>query len=78
MITVYGKDSCPYCDKAKKLLEANNIPFLYIECKNVNPHIAEQIAKELHWDTWPKIVQPGKPVCGYNDLKNQLEKRNGK
>ena len=27
MLTVYSKNNCPYCDKAKHLLTTKNIPF---------------------------------------------------
>lgn len=28
---VFGKDNCPYCVKAKELLEELNIPYIYVD-----------------------------------------------
>ena len=30
MITVYSKNSCPFCDRAKALLESKGVPFRVI------------------------------------------------
>ena len=27
MLTVYSKNNCPFCDRAKALLESKNVPF---------------------------------------------------
>ena len=27
MITVYSKDNCPFCDRAKQLLESKDVPY---------------------------------------------------
>jgi glutaredoxin len=31
MITVYSKNNCPFCDRAKALLESKSIPFTIIK-----------------------------------------------
>jgi glutaredoxin len=31
MLKVFSKSNCPYCDKAKHLLESNNIPFEVVD-----------------------------------------------
>ena len=31
MITVYSKNNCPFCDRAKALLESKDIPFTVIK-----------------------------------------------
>ena len=34
MITVYSKNNCPFCDRAKALLESKNIPFRVIKMED--------------------------------------------
>jgi glutaredoxin len=34
MITVYSKDNCPFCDRAKALLESKEIPFKVIKMED--------------------------------------------
>jgi glutaredoxin len=34
MITVYSKNNCPFCDRAKALLESKNIPFNVIKMED--------------------------------------------
>ena len=34
MITVYSKNNCPYCDRAKALLESKEVPFKEINIEN--------------------------------------------
>ena len=34
MITVYSKNNCPFCDRAKALLESKDIPFKVIKIED--------------------------------------------
>jgi glutaredoxin len=34
MLTVYSKDNCPFCDRAKALLESKDIPFKVIKMED--------------------------------------------
>ena len=34
MITVYSKNNCPFCDRAKALLESKDIPFTVIKMED--------------------------------------------
>ena len=34
MITMYSKNNCPFCDRAKALLESKNIPFTVIKMED--------------------------------------------
>jgi len=34
MITVYSKNNCPFCDRAKALLESKEIPFKVIKMED--------------------------------------------
>lgn len=30
-VVVYGKPNCPYCDKAKRILDSNNVKYTYVD-----------------------------------------------
>ena len=34
MITVYSKNNCPFCDRAKALLESKNVPYTEVNIEN--------------------------------------------
>jgi glutaredoxin len=34
MITVYSKNNCPFCDRAKQLLESKNVPYTEVNIEN--------------------------------------------
>jgi glutaredoxin 3 len=34
MITVYSKNNCPFCDRAKALLESKSIPFTLVKLED--------------------------------------------
>lgn len=57
MITVYSKNNCPFCDRAKSLLESKDIPFTVIKMED------EPIAREFLMDqglrSVPQIFKDG-------------------
>ena len=34
MITVYSKNNCPFCDRAKQLLESKDVPYTEVNIEN--------------------------------------------
>jgi glutaredoxin len=79
---VIGKETCPYCVKAKELLDANGLGYHYAELNNVNPsdmkalkEIAAEVGKELL--TVPQIFKYKKGggltfIGGYIELSASL------
>ena len=67
MVEIYSKDNCPYCDKAKNLLEMKNME--YIEYKLDKDFSRDEI---LEWfpgvKTFPIITLDKKYIGGYNEL----------
>lgn len=59
MYLVIGKDNCPFCDRAKAMLEGNNLPMIYININNEEPEVQGflkgLIKKELTETTVPQI-----------------------
>ena len=73
MYFVIGKSDCPYCDKAKALLEKDNTAYVY---KDLNRLPAEKrelwkqvIKTELNKTTVPVVF---KLIGGYDELKELL------
>lgn len=67
-VIVYSKPSCPFCTKAKALLESKGVEFNTIE-------IGTDIQREEFMETFPNvrtvpfIIIDGNHVGGYQDLE---------
>jgi len=70
-VEIYSKDNCPYCDKAKKLLEMRKMEFT--EYKLDKDFSRDEI---LEWfpgvKTFPIITLDKKHIGGYNELYDLL------
>lgn len=68
MLTVYSKDHCPFCDKAKNLLKFKGIDFEEIRV-DLDPSAKEFIMSEGH-RTVPQIYKNGDLFVsgGFNGL----------
>lgn len=73
MITVYSKNNCPFCVKAKYLLEQKGIAFEEIKIDE-KPEAREFVMAEGH-RTVPQIYQDGKLLVegGYQGLAKQSD-----
>ncbi len=66
-IIIYSKDNCPYCVKAKVLLQRKGLAFT--EIKITDDKVKEEmIAKSGGRMTVPQIFIDGKHVGGCDDL----------
>jgi glutaredoxin len=72
MITVYGKDNCGYCTKAKNLLESRSIPFTYL---TVGEDIGINEFREQYPEirSVPLIINNNGILGGFNELQAYLE-----
>lgn len=67
-ITIYTKDYCPFCTKAKRLLESKNAPYSEIDVTH-NPQLLEEmIEKSSQRRTVPQIFIGETHVGGCDDL----------
>jgi glutaredoxin len=73
MITVYSKNNCPFCDKAKGLLKLKGVAFQEIKIDE-DSEAREFIVGEGH-RTVPQLYKDGKLLVegGYNGLARQQE-----
>ena len=72
MITIYSKNDCPFCDRAKALLESKDIPFKVIKMED------EPSAREFLMDqglrSVPQIFKDGVLLPGgYQGLAGKDE-----
>lgn len=69
--TIFTKKGCPFCAKAKALLEDNHIPFEEIDVSNhgVTTRTLRAVAGA---DTVPQVFMDGKLIGGSDDLERFL------
>lgn len=67
-VIVYTKETCPYCDWAKQLLNEKNIPFSEIRV-DLDAEKRAEMERLSGRRTVPQIFINGKPIGGYDDLK---------
>jgi glutaredoxin 3 len=72
-VTIYSKDYCPYCDRAKEFFESRSIPFEEINVSTEPATLAELKAKTHHM-TVPQIFIDGVFVGGYTDLVDKFRR----
>ena len=67
MIEIYGKDFCPYCDKAVALCEQKEVEFKY---KKLGRDFNREELMEAFPGarTFPQIKAHGENIGGYTDL----------
>lgn len=70
-VEVYTKDSCPYCNKAKQLLNQMSIPFSE---QKLNVHFTREILLERYPNakTFPVVVVDGFHIGGYTQLVEKV------
>ena len=73
LFTVYGKPSCQFCDKAKKLLESKGLVYKYVEIGR-DLSVAEffvEIGQEVR--TVPQIMVDKHLIGDYNSIMRYLK-----
>ena len=70
MLTVYSKNDCPYCDRAKALLESKGVPFTEVNIEN-DPE-SRQMLLDQGLRSVPQIFHGFELIPGgYNGLVKQ-------
>lgn len=65
-VTVYSKDYCPYCVRAKKLLESKGVPFEEVMVED--PALFAELKKKSGMLTVPQIFIDDKLIGGFQEL----------
>jgi glutaredoxin 3 len=69
-VITYTVDYCPFCKKAKKLLNEKGIQFEDIDCTENEDQMRAKLSEMTGGnDTFPQIFINGKNIGGYTDLK---------
>lgn len=73
MITLYTKDYCPYCIRAKSLLTSLGAIYEEVDISN-NPELFMQIYQKSHMRTVPQIFVDDECLGGYNEIAEMHQK----
>ena len=73
MVEVYSKDNCPFCVKAKMLLEMKQVTFVE---KKVGVDVTREQLLEIAplARTVPQILIDGEVIGGYDQLTQYFDK----
>lgn len=72
MITIYGKPSCGWCDKAKKLADRYNLKYEYIDVQyTVNLNALKEKLPDVK--TVPQIWWHDNYIGGYENFASAVE-----
>jgi glutaredoxin len=67
MFFVYGKESCPYCHEATRLLKKHGYEVVYLD-------VGERPEwRDPEWKTVPQVFHGGIYIGGFGDLERYLE-----
>ena len=66
-IIMYSTGYCPYCAKAKELLQQKNAPFSEIRV-DLNPELRDEMIAKSGRHTVPQIFINGQAIGGCDDL----------
>jgi glutaredoxin 3 len=72
MIEIYGKPSCPFCDRAKKFCESNQLKFKYFQ---LDVDFTREGLFEMFPGarTFPQIKVHSESIGGYQELLEYVE-----
>lgn len=66
-VEFYSADWCPFCMRAKALLDARGIEYEEINVDRI-PGFREKLVEMTGRMTIPQIIVDGEPVGGYDDI----------
>lgn len=72
MIKIYGKPACPWCVKAKRLVERYGLKYEYIDIQ-YKENLEELQSKLSVIETVPQIWWNDKHIGGYEALAQEIE-----
>jgi len=67
-VIIYTKTHCPYCEKAKALLQIKKVAFEEINVDN-DPKQRDIMASLSQRKTVPQIFINDRPIGGFDDMK---------
>ena len=67
-VEIYTKAWCPYCTRAKRLLESKGVDYTEYDITMGGPQRAEMVQRAQGGSTVPQIFIDGRHVGGSDDL----------
>ncbi len=67
-VEIYTQPWCPYCVRAKSLLERKGVSYIEIEAPHGTPERAESIRRAGGRSTVPQVFIDGRHIGGSDDL----------
>lgn len=68
-VEVYTTDYCPYCVRAKQLLDVKDVDYTEVDVTNDDEARVALVKKAEGRRTVPQIFINDRPVGGYDDLR---------
>ncbi len=72
-VVIYTTGYCPYCTRAKSLLERKSVQFQEVDVSD-RPDLRTWIAQRTGQRTVPQVFVNGEPLGGFTDI-DALERR---
>jgi glutaredoxin 3 len=66
-VQIYSKKSCPFCVRAKALLDRKGFPYEEIDAEG-NDELRVWLAETSGQKTVPQIFVDGRPLGGFSDI----------
>lgn len=73
-ITIYSKDNCIYCDKAKNLLNEKEINFREVKVDVNDRCVVDELQERTGMKTFPQIFIGNQVLGGYTELNELWQK----
>lgn len=67
-VTVYSTNSCPYCVRAKQLLERKGVAYQEINLSNEGPEVRVELMQRTKHRTVPQIFINDQFIGGFDQL----------
>jgi glutaredoxin 3 len=68
-VEIYTKFACPYCVRAKQLLDSKGVPYTEYDISMGGPKRDEMLARVPGAQTVPQILINDTPIGGSDDLR---------
>lgn len=66
-VIIYTTASCPYCQRAKQLLDAKNVPYTELRIDQ-NPALKEEMIERSGRRSVPQIFINDQAIGGFDDM----------
>jgi len=66
-VQIYSKKNCPFCVRAKALLDRKGVPYEEVDAEG-NDELRAWLAETSGQKTVPQIFVDGRPLGGFSDI----------